>query len=157
METYFYNNAKDWVNSSQKSLNENKYLLSWVKTAPARVNFLLDLICNFIKAPFNLLYFTFGGIRAGYSWGNETKWLENGANNLYHNANDSISDVVGMIATKKGCDIRDNNNVVVLMGSGLLIGAIGLQYYILSKADILTIRYNSETGSYEPLITWNKK
>lgn len=153
MKTFFYNKAKSWVDSSQTSFNKNENLLSWVKTGPARVNFFLDLICNIIKAPFNLLFLTFGTIRAGYSLGKETKWMKNGARNLYHNGNDSISDTAGMFITKKGCELRDKNNlgkVVVCYG---MDKSWIISTWMKGKYNICKIRFQR---LFEPIFSWNK-
>ena len=112
MKTSFYTNAKEWVNESQRDVKSKNYFSSWMKTLPARLNFLADAIVNISFAPFNLLKAGFGSIKTTYTWGEDTEDLTDGLKGFHGNVNHIISDGAGLVVTKAGCNLRNTENVV---------------------------------------------
>ncbi|NGX48785.1 MAG: hypothetical protein K940chlam5_00377 [Candidatus Anoxychlamydiales bacterium] len=107
MNTIFYNNAKFWTDQSQIDLDNNKYLSSWVKTMPARLNYLADAVANFVMLNFNILRCGYEMIRMVYTWGKESLNFVNIGKELDSNLNHIVSDLAGIVLVRLGKDLRD--------------------------------------------------
>ncbi len=124
----FYSRAKEWVEESKADAKSGRYLSSWVKTLPARANFVADAIVNLVCSPFNLLRASFGSIKAVYTWGYEAKDLKEGSSACYKNINHALSDMVGVVMTQAGCSLREKDNILILL-------AFLARAYILGQVD----------------------
>ncbi len=107
MNTVFYNNAKSWVDQSQKDLDNNKYLSSWAKAVPARLNYLADAITNFVMVFFNSFRLGYEMIRMVYTWGKESRNFKHIGTELENNLNHIVSDVAGIVLINFGKSLRN--------------------------------------------------
>ena len=120
MNTIFYNNAKFWTDQSQRDLDNNKYLSSWVKTMPARLNYLADAVANFVMLNFNILRCGYEMIRMVYTWGKESLNFKNIGKELDSNLNHIVSDLAGIVLVRLGKDLRDRETFPLLFFAACL-------------------------------------
>jgi len=117
MDTIFYDNAKYWVNQSNRDLDNKKYLPSWTKAFfPARLNYIADAISNIFLAVFGCLKACFGILRIGYTWGREAQELRRDLHAIINCLNHIISDIAGLAFVNLGKELRDFSGSLILFG-----------------------------------------
>lgn len=128
MNTLFYHNARNWINQSQVDLNNKKYLSSWAKTIPARLNYLADAVANYVLAIFNFLKVCFEGIRLIYTWGKESRNFEMVLKDMNKNVNHVISDLAGIFFINSGKYLRDKENFLMFFAIVSVVATLRVLY-----------------------------
>ena len=152
--TRFYQNAKKYTLLSYEVRSEKKYSTSWKLAFPAKFNYLADLVFHICMIPITLLKVFFGTIKALYSWGDDTSFLQENLSVLHFHANTTIADAIGIFFIKAGISLRENNNVRDFIALALLISAVSLAIFVFKKADHFKIIYDPTNNSFIPAINW---
>lgn len=149
-----YELAKKYTLISYAQQRDKKYLNAWKTSMPAKVCYLIDLIFHVCMIPITLLKAFFGTIKAIYSWGDDTTFLQKNLEILHFHVNTAMADTIGIFITKAGIKLRDNNNVRDFITISVLVASVCLGYYALKKADNFKIIYDPQSNSFKPALNW---
>ncbi|HEU64594.1 MAG TPA: hypothetical protein ENH96_04305 [Chlamydiae bacterium] len=152
--TRFYQNAKKYTLLSFKAQSSKKYLDGWKLSAPAKLNYLADLVFHVVMMLITLLKIFFASIQALYSWGDDTILLQKNLEVLNIHANTAIADVIGIVFTKSGIKLRKNNNVRDFIAVAIIVSSVLLAVFAMKKADNFKIIYDPTSNSFKPAINW---
>lgn len=150
-------NAKKYTQLSFDAQTNKKYLEAWKLSIPAKLCYLADLVFHACMMPITLLKIIFGSIKALYSWGEDTIFLQKNLQVLHSHLNTAIADAVGIFLIKTNIgkkSLRKNNNVRDLITISVLVSAIAVGVFAMKRVDNFKVIYDPESNSFKPAINW---